>query len=164
MLLYLLRHAEAANISPDSERPLTAKGRQDVVDLGKLLARQGVRLPSTIWSSPYKRAQETASLLAEAARSGAGIVTRQGLTPEDAPAALLPALAEVDEDLLIVGHNPHLSILAAHLLSGSHGEAIVQFRKCTLMRFERIRFYSEEIAPRWALDWFVPPKLFRKIG
>mgnify|MGYP006076896265 CR=1 FL=1 len=159
MLLYLLRHAEAADNYPDAKRPLSPKGRDDTASLGKLLKRQGIPLPSLVWCSPYLRAQETAQILIEEAGSDSEIETHTALTPECSAADLLPALASANEDLLIVGHNPHLSILAGLLIGGP--DAIVQYRKCTLARFERISFYSQVTPARWALDWFIPPKLFR---
>ena len=161
MHLYLLRHAEAIDSSPDNLRPLTTKGRDDTARLGKLLKTQGVQLPKRVWVSPYLRAQETAQILLKAAHSDADLETRDDITPEDSVETLLPDLNAIEEDLLLVGHNPHLSILASQLLGGHQSECIIQYRKCALARFERIRFFSPNTPARWALDWFIPPKLFR---
>ena len=148
MFLHLLRHAEAADLSPDSERPLTAKGRNDALALGKTLARQGIDLPQAIWCSPYRRARETAEGLLKGASAKATIQVRAGLTPCDEPADLLAELSEVEEDLLIVGHNPHLSILAGYLLGGPAAHVNVHYRKATLMRFEAHQIPLQRARPR----------------
>ena len=41
MRLFLLRHAEAVNTSPDPTRPLTRKGHEDVRKLGEFLRARG---------------------------------------------------------------------------------------------------------------------------
>lgn len=153
MRLYLLRHAEAADTYPDPTRSLTAKGRRDSEALGDLLERQGIALPSRVWCSPYRRAGETAALVLKHAVSEASPEIRDGLTPCDDPSALLPALRELREDLLIVGHNPHLSTLATLLLSGRSHPALVLLRKCTLLRLD--------LGPQPTLAWMLTPKLFR---
>lgn len=161
MLLYLLRHAEAADGTPDADRPLTPKGSHDVEKLGKHLQRQGVKIPSTIWCSPFQRARTTAEILTGSLVPQAEPQFRDGLTPYDDPAQLLPELAEIEEDLLLVGHNPHLSMLAGYLLGGLAGDVVVHYRKCMLMRFERIKRYTNDPNPTWVLDWALPPKIFR---
>ncbi|MFP4281781.1 MAG: SixA phosphatase family protein [Opitutales bacterium] len=164
MLLYLLRHAEAIDAYPDPARVLTPKGRGDAEALGRHLARQNLELPFEIWSSPYARAQETARLLVRGHGSDREVETREGLTPDDDPIALLPELAAVEDDLLLVGHNPHLAILAGQLLGGSAAQVAVHFRKCTLMRFERVKRSPRDTSPVWVLDWMLAPKLFRRVG
>lgn len=156
MFLYLLRHADASDGQPDADRALSPKGRSDVEKLGRLLTRSGVKLPELTWCSPYRRAGETAEVLRVRT-----VDRREMLTPYDDPAGLLPELAEVEQDLLIVGHNPHLSVLAGYLLGGLSANVAVRCRKCTLLRFERIKRYTNDPQPTWVLDWMLPPKLYR---
>lgn len=62
MQLYILRHGEAQNVAPsDAQRPLTARGRQDVEQtlLASLEVMAGV---DCIYASPYLRAQQTAEI------------------------------------------------------------------------------------------------------
>ena len=163
MYLHLLRHAEAAVFHPDPDRPLTAKGQSDSEALGRLLARQGRSLPATIWCSPYLRARQTAdAVLRGFGEEANAFEVRDGLTPYDDPADLLGELAELEEDLLIVGHNPHMAVLAGYLLGGLAGNVSVRYRKATLMRFERIKRYSNEQAPAWVLNWMLTPQLYRQ--
>lgn len=164
MRLYLLRHAEAADIIPDAERPLTPKGRRDAEALGSLLRRQDARPPIEVWSSPYLRARQTAEALVAQAGWSVAVEPHEGLTPYDDSAALLSELAEHEDDLLIVGHNPHLAMLAGYLLGGVENRATVHFRKCALMRFDRVKRFSNDQEPTWVLSWMIPPKLFRPTG
>lgn len=158
MKLFLLRHAEAADLYPDAQRPLTHRGTTDTRKLGKLLTRQEVALPTEILCSPYLRARQTIEVLLDAAEIERSPTIRDGLTPEDDPLALLPALnRRGEDDLLIVGHNPHLAILAGTLLGG----ASVHFRKCSLLCLERFRFSPSQSSASWSLSWMLTPKLFR---
>ncbi|MEA2369547.1 MAG: phosphohistidine phosphatase, partial [Thermoleophilaceae bacterium] len=64
-MLWLLRHAEAEDGSPDSERPLTEKGRRQAQAAGAALAALGVELDACL-TSPKVRAYDTARLACEA--------------------------------------------------------------------------------------------------
>ena len=64
MQIYLLRHVIAEDAKPghpDSERPLTAEGRDKLRRVLKR-ARTADLDPSLILSSPYRRALETAEI------------------------------------------------------------------------------------------------------
>jgi phosphohistidine phosphatase len=164
MRLYLLRHAEAADTSPDPARALTPKGQRDARALGRLLSRREIKSPGLLWCSPYRRARETADALLEAAEWPLRPEIREGLTPYDDPADLLAELAHEAEDLLVVGHNPHLALLAGYLLGGVEGRTTVHFRKCGMICFERVTRYAEDPEPTWVLSWMLAPKLFRHKG
>ena len=102
-MLWLLRHAEAADGRPDAARPLTARGIRDARATGVALARLGVRLDVCL-SSPKRRALETAELVCEPL--GVEVVTEPALAgfrydPQDLAAGL--------GDALLVGHNPTIS-------------------------------------------------------
>ena len=58
-MLWLLRHAEAADGFPDDERPLTERGIRQAQDAGQALERLGVNLDACL-SSPKLRAVQTA--------------------------------------------------------------------------------------------------------
>lgn len=59
----LIRHAEPLRTAgvPADRWPLSDKGRQDARELGSLLARR--ILPSVVWTSPERRANETAEVV-----------------------------------------------------------------------------------------------------
>ena len=63
-MIWLLRHAEAAEGRPDESRPLTPRGLHDAESVGAALKRLGLRLDACL-SSPKRRAMETAQLACE---------------------------------------------------------------------------------------------------
>ncbi len=111
-MLWLLRHAEAADGSPDDARPLTERGVAQATAAGHALARLGVTLDLCL-SSPKRRAMQTAELACEPL----GVAIRD--TPELAGPFDAEALAAGLEHVLLVGHDPSMS-LALHDLTGVH--------------------------------------------
>ena len=66
-MLWLLRHAEAADGWPDDERPLTERGARQADAAGIALARLGTNIDACL-SSPKLRALQTAAARVRAAR------------------------------------------------------------------------------------------------
>jgi phosphohistidine phosphatase len=102
-MLWLLRHAEAAEGHPDEARPLTPRGIEQARIAGMALARLEVKLDVCL-SSPKRRAMETAQLACEPL--GIEIVTEPAIAgstydPERLAAGLGTAM--------LVGHNPSMS-------------------------------------------------------
>jgi phosphohistidine phosphatase len=112
-MLWLLRHAEAADGSPDAARPLTERGVTQAQLAGHALARLGVRLELCL-SSPKRRAMQTAELCCEALGAMAREAPELAGGPFDAE-----ALAAGLESVMLVGHDPSIS-LALHDLTGVH--------------------------------------------
>lgn len=112
-MLWLLRHADAADGSPDEARPLTEKGIRQARAAGQALARLGVKLDACL-SSPKRRAVQTAELACEPL--GLPVITSPDLEggPFD-PEELVAGLGEA----MLVGHDPSIS-LALHDLTGVH--------------------------------------------
>ena len=102
-MLWLLRHAEAAEGRPDEARPLTARGIDQARIAGLALARLGVTVESCL-SSPKRRAIETARLACEPL--GVEIITEVALAGSMYdPERLAAGLGET----MLVGHNPSIS-------------------------------------------------------
>jgi phosphohistidine phosphatase SixA len=82
------------------------------------LAAAGWR-PARAFASPLRRAQDTARILLAAVAPGLGVETLAELDPDGGPGAVLPALRErnaLHSDLLLVGHQPLLGLLASRLI------------------------------------------------
>lgn len=111
-MLWLLRHADAADGHPDETRPLTKRGLTDARAAGQAMQRLGITLDSCL-SSPKRRALETAELACEP--FGIEVEHEPALagSPYD-PEALAAGRGEV----LIVGHDPSMT-LALHDLTGA---------------------------------------------
>jgi len=100
----------------DAERPLSARGKQVARAMGRRLAARGMK-PDLIISSPALRARATARRLARQIgyRRGA-IVEAPGLYEATLPGLLefVSGLDDAAARVMLVGHNPSLSLLAGH--------------------------------------------------
>ena len=112
-MLWLLRHGDAADGSPDAERPLTQKGEAQSRAAGRALKRLGVR-PSACLTSPKLRAADTARIACEELGVEPQHEPKLAGGPFD-PEALAAGLGD---DVLLVGHDPDFS-MAVHSLTGA---------------------------------------------
>jgi phosphohistidine phosphatase len=112
-LLWLLRHGDAADGSPDAERPLTGKGEEQARAAGSALAALGVELDACL-TSPKTRAADTAKLACEALGVEPQHEPKLAGGPFDAEALA----AGLGDDVLLVGHDPDFS-MAVHALTGA---------------------------------------------
>jgi phosphohistidine phosphatase len=111
-MLWLLRHAEAADGLPDDERPLTERGVRQAEAVGRALARLGTNLDVCL-SSPMLRAVQTAQLACDPL--GVPVTIEPALSGEPFDVRELTAgLGEV----LLVGHDPSFSI-TLHDMTGA---------------------------------------------
>ena len=111
-MLWLLRHAEAADGLPDDQRPLTERGMRQAADAGIALQRLGVRLDAC-FSSPKVRALQTAQLACDPL--GVQVVIEPALSGE--PFDVHELIAGLD-DVLLVGHDPSFT-LTIHDMTGA---------------------------------------------
>lgn len=113
-MIWLLRHGHAADGSPDAERPLTDKGREQSRAAGAALKALGVELSACL-TSPKVRARDTAVLACKAAgASEPQIEAKLAGGRFDAEAIA----AGLGNDVLLVGHDPDFS-LAVRALTGA---------------------------------------------
>ncbi len=113
-MIWLLRHGDAAAGSPDADRPLTEKGREQSRAAGAALRALGVELDACL-TSPKIRAAETARI-ACAELDGVEPQLQPKLSggPFDAEALA----AGLGGQVLLVGHDPDFS-MAIHRLTGA---------------------------------------------
>ena len=111
-MIWLLRHAEAEDGSPDETRRLTAKGEEQSRIAGQALKELGVKLDVCL-SSSRVRAEQTARLACEPLGVEVTIDERLSGGPFDAK-ELAAGLA----DVMLVGHDPDFST-AVHDLTGA---------------------------------------------
>ena len=117
MKLWILRHGEAEphGKRPDSERALTAHGREEVLRSAAHLIGQPI---TAIYASPYLRAQQTAQLVREALEFEPEIRTVEWLTPDTDPDKVTEQLVSVS-NVLLVSHNPLVGNLLSYLQHGA---------------------------------------------
>jgi phosphohistidine phosphatase len=111
-MLWLLRHAEAADGVPDAERPLTDRGIRQAEAAGRALETLGATLDACL-SSPKLRALQTAQLAC--APLGVEVTADRRLAGEPFD---VDELAVGLDDVLLVGHDPSFS-LTLHDLTGA---------------------------------------------
>ena len=165
--LYLMRHGPAGQRgslgiqADDGLRALTDVGRKKMLRVAHGLRKLPVRLDWVV-TSPLVRAKETAEIVAKVLAPEAPLTECEALASGGSTQALLSFLAEHAERsrVLLVGHEPDLSLLAGHLM-GAGPKANLGLRKggCCLI-------HLQEIPPRSAgeLVWWATPRLLRKLA
>lgn len=114
MKLYISRHGEAQpHAQTDALRPLTESGKQVLRSHWQSLGESGVA-PSSLWVSPYLRAQQTATCIEEVC----GSLPRNDadwLVPSSSPSNVFSQLQALplEENSVLVSHMP----LVAHLVA-----------------------------------------------
>jgi len=110
MLIYFLRHGEADWPDwkkPDSERPLTEKGKKEMHEVGAFLANLSVK-PDVVLTSPLPRAWQTAEIAAH--YIDAKCVENEMLAPGFGRSALKKLLEKRSyRSVVVVGHEPDFS-------------------------------------------------------
>ena len=160
--LFLVRHAIAAERGEDwpndDKRPLTARGVGRFKECVEGLVKLGV-VVDEIFTSPLVRAKQTAEILAGGLPGTPEVKILDPLAPGHAPGSVMAQLAKHARRrrIALVGHEPDLGELAAHLIGA--GRAL-PFKKGGVCRIDVESLTSRRPA---ALAWFVTPRLLRKI-
>ena len=147
-ILILARHAKSSwqdVMLADFDRPLNKRGRKNAPEMGRRLAARGDQ-PDLIVTSPARRAQDTATALANALHMEGRSVSFEPAIYEAAPADLLQVIRGFDDawqKILLVGHNPGLTELA-NLLAPCQLDNIVT---CGLVGLEFDLRIWRDIAP-----------------
>lgn len=165
MELLLLRHAEAVDRrgqQDDPNRALTPAGRKRMKAIARGLKRLG-GAPEFVLSSPYLRARETAEIAAAALGCKEALIFTPALVPEAEPGAVIEFLRQHyrrARSLLLVGHEPHLTLLAGRLMAGDAG-ADLKLKKAGLMKLAVGSLKPGRCA---TLELLVSPRVLERLG
>lgn len=164
--LYIMRHGIAvtrgsAGFSDDSKRPLIPEGKKKMREIAEGLIRLGFDV-DWIVTSPLVRAVETAEIVAEQLGSNVPMDFSDALRPGGSPEALVTFLAKHAnrKRVLVVGHEPDLSAMAARLVgAGRHANLAFKKGGCCLITFN-------EFPPKspGELVWWLTPRVLRKMA
>jgi phosphohistidine phosphatase len=129
--LVLLRHGEAEPARSgrsDADRPLSRDGRAEVEVVGAWLAANGL-LPELVLCSPARRTVQTWAIVAGSAGSAmtSPTVGHEPRLYTQGVQTLLGLLAGIPEELstvLIIGHNPAISLASALLSPPFDGQGL----------------------------------------
>jgi phosphohistidine phosphatase len=164
-VIYLVRHGIAGPASAtvtDANRSLTADGTRKMARVAAGLKRLGVA-PDAVLSSPLRRAEETAAVLARVLAPQRDVEIYPPLAPGHEPANVLNGLTahRRANSLMLVGHQPALGELASYLITASSELAALPLKKGGVAA---VRVAA--VPPRAAgtLEWFLTPKQLRAIG
>lgn len=155
MFLYLVQHgiAEDKTINPD--RPLSNEGKNELLRMMKFLENHQIVQVDSIFHSGKLRAEQTAMLLADAIKPSDGVEEEGGLKPMDDPGIWAGRLKEMHQDIMLVGHLPHMPRLASLLLTGDAEVEPVYFRNGGIVCLNR---HPDN---RWTVDWIITPGLLK---
>jgi phosphohistidine phosphatase len=155
MRAYLVQHGKSKSAQEDPNNGLSDDGREEVQRVAEFL--KGLRITmSLIQHSGKLRSEETAHILASCIPCTAGPNHTTGLNPLDDPQETADFLDMYTDDILIVGHLPHLERLTSLLLTGSQDRPPVIFRNAGVVCLEKGRNNT------WSLVWAIVPDLLKK--
>jgi phosphohistidine phosphatase len=158
MHLYVVRHgiAEETNEAGDAARELTAEGRKKLKKSIRGLRELGVSFDRVL-TSPWRRAVETAAMLAPICDDAPVVTELLAQTPRS---ELLAMISERGQDTAVVGHEPWLSELAAWLAFGEQ-----RYRDgITLKKGGVIHLSGNAIPHGMKLHAHLPPKVLRSLA
>jgi phosphohistidine phosphatase len=160
MELYILRHGDAgparATAEGDNARVLTPHGEQEIRRLGDFLQPRD-DVPSAFLVSPLPRAQRTAEIIHEIFAPEATLATHESLVRQDLH-GILNELVEYHPRhrcVMIVGHEPLLSMLGSVILSGIE-RPLLELTKGGLLHVSM--FHVNGLRPRGFLKLMVAPR------
>ena len=163
MKVFLVRHAVAhernrARWPNDALRPLTPAGkrkfRKAAGGLAGLLPKSAALL-----TSPFVRARDTAAILARELGREKIIECPELAAGEPAHEVFELLKARKDEAVILVGHEPNLSILLSACLK-EHARLKIDFKKGGAACVE----FTSRIEPgRACLLWMLPPRVLRAL-
>jgi phosphohistidine phosphatase len=156
MLLYLVRHGEAAQAdTSDFSRALSERGITETEEIAAHLSSLDISVPLIVHSTKA-RAKQTAGIIAAGLKPVNGIAEDADLSPLADPAIWARRLEGMSDNLMIVGHMPYMSRMASLLTSGFCNDPAFAFDTSTvgcLVRENGI----------WSVLWMITPALIRRI-
>lgn len=157
MKLYFFRHGPALSRAewdgPDEQRPLSDGGAEITRAVSRHIARMNLTLDA-ILSSPYVRAWDTGTILAEALGRPDLLVSERALEPARFTRdALEDALAPHagSAGVVLIGHEPSMSAVISDLIGGG----TLVLKKAGLARVD----LHPGTPLAGELRWLFPPKM-----
>ncbi len=159
MNVVLIRHADAGDADPtrypdDRLRPLTPTGERRHETIARGLAKLDLGVTHVL-TSPFLRARQTAEITARAIGWQGTPAVVEALGDRFTVDALLAELGRLPSDAVVmcVGHEPHLSRFAAHLMH-PQGAVKLALAKSGVVALECV---GPAVRGRGRLVWMLPP-------
>ena len=151
MFVYLVQHADAKKEEVDPSRSLSEKGLQDIKKVASYVSQLNIKVYK-IFHSGKLRAKQTAEVLSENLKPTKGITEVGGLAPLDDAEIWEERLKGMTDDIILVGHLPHLDRLASLLLCGNADKNVVSFKMAGIVCLKK-----NDIG-EWSLQWTLTPE------
>ena len=167
MNLFVLRHASAGtrrtNPLLDVKRPLDKEGKRHCLHLAHVLNALPVNF-DLIVSSPLKRSLQTAQLVGTETGYETPILISNALAPSATYAQFQRLLHECSqyENVLVVGHNPNITLFLTQLLFGRPPEDAERQSPRIRLRKGSIARLSLQRGPA-SLQWLLDPRIVRAL-
>jgi phosphohistidine phosphatase len=155
MFLYLLQHADAKTQEEDPSRPLSEKGLQDIKRVSSYVSNLNIMVYK-IFHSNKLRAKQTAEVLSENIKPAKGFSEVEGLAPLDNPNIWAERLKDLPDNVVLVGHLPHLGKLASLLICGNADKNVVGFKMGGIVCLKK------DDVGKWSFEWMLTPEITTK--
>jgi len=133
MNLYLVQHALAKSKEEDPRRSLSERGLGELEKTASFVSSQTTIEVKRIVHSGKNRARQTAEIFSKYLTPVEGVTPAEGLNPMDDPGWWVEKLSEEPDNLMLVGHLPHLDKLASRLLCGRADAGPVAFQNAGIV-------------------------------
>ncbi len=160
--IYLIRHAKSDwnyPDSPDFERPLNKRGKNDAPFMGKKLREQNI-LPDLILASPAQRAFETITFICKEINYPFDEIVFDESIYHSSVQNLVELMNNLDNTLntvLLVGHNPGFTYLSNYLTN----DCIDNIVTCGIVKIElEIEDWNEIIEGIGRKVFYIYPKMY----
>jgi len=153
MKLYLVQHGKSKAKEEDPERPLNANGMSDVKKVSNFLANYTKVHVVNILHSGKLRALQTAKIFAEGLNPMQGVNHAKELEPLSSPWSWVEKLSNINNDIMIIGHLPHLHRLSDLLLSQEADKSIIKFEMGGVICLEKNE------SGLWSICWMIIPQI-----
>jgi phosphohistidine phosphatase len=155
MRLYLSQHGKAKNKEEDATRPLSDSGRAETEKVARFIYENTTLHLTNIFHSGKLRAKQTAEIFNKHFQPSGDLQETDGLTPMDDPNIWAKEAQELKNDVMLVGHLPHMSKLAAVLLCQDVEKLPVKFKNSGVV------LLVKDDSGDWSLEWMIIPDLIR---
>ena len=151
MRVYLVQHGIPKPESEDPQKSLSEIGKVEVEKVAQVLKKSGIKV-SKIFHSGKLRAKQTAEIMGDYLNPLEGITEAEGLNPLDPPEIWAEKLSNFKDDIMLVGHLPHLQKLCSLLVINNSEKPVIKFRQGGVVALER------DDKGNWIISWALYPE------
>ena len=152
MAIYLVQHGKSLAKEVDPDQGLSEAGIAETGNIARVASGYQVAV-KRIHHSVKARARQTAEIFAQALHPAEGIHQIDGIKPMDDVKAVAQGLTPA-QDLMLVGHLPFMSRLAAYLVTGRTEPPVFRFQNGGIVCLDR-----QPDDPNWQIVWTLMPHI-----